>query len=252
MTIAPFALERYFSRYEFSVPYLLCSSDCQSMTVAELLALEEGSPQRLQQLHLGYTEYDGDPALRSEIASLYEGLEARHVMVHSGAQEAVHSFMRAVLRRREHVVVHSPGYQSLHSVAEDVGCEVTRWRAEEASGWALDLDVLEGLLRPTTRVVVTNAPHNPTGWTMAPSQAERLASLSRERGFTWFSDEVYRLSEYAPADRLPAACDLEWTAVSLGVMSKSLGLAGLRIGWVATRNEAAFAAMQRYKDYSDS
>ena len=72
VTFDPFALERYFARYEFSTRYLLCSSDAQSMPVRDLLALEPGSMQRLADLSLGYTESRGSPALRQSIASLYE------------------------------------------------------------------------------------------------------------------------------------------------------------------------------------
>jgi aspartate/methionine/tyrosine aminotransferase len=65
-----------------------------------------------------------------------------------------------------------------------------------------------------------------------------------------FSDEVYRELEYDPAARLPAACDLGEHAVSLGVTSKTYGLAGLRIGWIATKNKKVYERIASFKDYT--
>ena len=77
-----------------------------------------------------------------------------------------------------------------------------------------------------------------------------LNALAQEHGILLFSDEVYRELEYDPADRLPSACDINPEAVSLGVMSKAYGLAGLRIGWIATHNAPVLARMAALKDYT--
>jgi aspartate/methionine/tyrosine aminotransferase len=77
-----------------------------------------------------------------------------------------------------------------------------------------------------------------------------ITVLAQERGILLFSDEVYRELEYDPAERLPSACDINPTAVSLGVMSKTYGLAGLRIGWIATHNSKVLARMATLKDYT--
>jgi aspartate/methionine/tyrosine aminotransferase len=74
--------------------------------------------------------------------------------------------------------------------------------------------------------------------------------FAQENNLLLFSDEVYRESEYDPATRLPAACDLGEHAVSLGVTSKTYGLAGLRIGWVATKNKKVYDRMAGLKDYT--
>src|SRR5512136_2496584 len=117
MQLTPFKLERYFAKYEFQARYLLCSSDCESMRLADLLALEKGAEERLKQLWLGYTESPGAPSLRQEITRIYSSISPEHVLVHSGAQEAILLFMQAALQPGDHVVVHWPCYQSLHEVA---------------------------------------------------------------------------------------------------------------------------------------
>lgn len=250
MQIQPFQLERFFSKYEFNAPYLLCSSDCESMTVQDLLNLEPNSLEGLTQTWLGYTEYPGHPALRREIARLYETIQPEQIMVHAGAEEAIFNFMNAVLTASDHVIVQFPCYQSLGEIANAIGCEVTRWEMSEADNWELDLDFLKDNIRPNTRAIVFNCPHNPTGYLMSKEKLQAIVDIARKRKIYIFSDEVYRLSEYNPADRLPAACDAYEHAISLGVMSKSFGLAGLRIGWIATRDSDVYQKMGLYKDYT--
>ncbi len=250
MQLPPFELERYFARYEFNVRHLLCASDCESVSIKDLLALEPGADRGLQDLWLGYTDSQGAPSLRQAICGVYDTIAEDQVLVHSGAEEAIFLFMQAVLAPGDHVIVHWPGYQSLHEVARSIGCEVTYWEARQGKGWALDIEELISLIRPDTRAVVVNTPHNPTGWLMPRGAFLRLNQVLDERGIVLFSDEVYRELEYAGLTRLPAACDLSRQAVSLGVMSKTYGLPGLRIGWVATRNSDILGRMARLKDYT--
>ncbi|MBD3222091.1 aminotransferase class I/II-fold pyridoxal phosphate-dependent enzyme [bacterium] len=250
MKLPPFRLERYFDRYEFDAPHLLCTSDCESMTVAELLALEPGAEDQLQRLWLGYTEAPGAPALREAIAGLYDNVGPEDILVHAGAEEAIFNLMNVVLEPDDHVVVHAPYYQSLGEVARGIGARVTPWRGDPDRGWALDLDRLADLVDATTRLVVVNLPHNPTGYLPGAAFLHGLVDLSRRHGFLVFSDEVYRGLELDPDDRLPAVADLEDRAISLGVMSKTYGLAGLRIGWIATRNAAVRDGLAAFKDYT--
>ncbi len=253
MNLPPFKLERFFAKYEFNTEYLLCSSDCESMSVAELLALDAdpaGAAEKFQQTWLGYTESQGSPALRAEICKLYETIQPDDILVHTGAQEAIFLFMFAAFKEYDHVIVHSPAYQSLAEVARAAGCDVSPWRAREENGWSLDLDELRHLMRTNTKAIIINTPHNPTGYLMSHTDYEELHKFAKTNKLLLFSDEVYRESEYDPAARLPAACDLGDYAVSLGVTSKTYGLAGLRIGWIATKNKKIYEKMASLKDYT--
>jgi aspartate/methionine/tyrosine aminotransferase len=250
MELPHFKLERYFARYEFEVEYLLCCSDCESVAIEDLLALEPDAVDRFHSHWLGYTESPGSPTLRQEVCRLYRTIQPGEVLVHSGAEEAIFLFMHASLEAGDHVIVHWPCYQSLVAVARSIGCVVTPWVARDEHGWALDLEELRRHIRPATRAIVVNLPHNPTGYLMPPDRFASLVEISQSHGIVLFSDEVYRESEYAVEHRLPAACDLDEGAVSLGVMSKTYGLAGLRIGWVATHNAAVYEKMAALKDYT--
>ncbi len=250
MKIVPFALERFFARHEFSAPHLLCPSDCETFSLGELLAMEPGAAEAFSGLRLGYTEYPGDPALRREIAGLYQGIGADDILVFAGAEEAIFVFMNAALQAGDHLIVHSPCYQSLTEVATAAGCRVTRWESQASQGWALDPDWLPGQITSATRVVAVNFPHNPSGYLPEADRFARLVDIARRRGLFLFSDEVYRFLEYKAGDRLPAACEIYENGISLGVMSKAFGLAGLRLGWVACRNHDLLRAMAELKDYT--
>ena len=250
MLLESFALERYFAKYEFSAPHLLCCSDCEAMTVGELLSFEPGAQEELGKLWLGYTEAPGSPQLRLEIADLYEKATADDILVHVGAEEAIFNFMNVSLDRGDHVIVQAPRYQSLGAVAKAIGCEVTDWKAKDEARWYLDIDELVKLLKPKTKVLVVNLPHNPTGHLMSHLDFERLIHLSQDKGFIIFSDEVYRFLEREDRLRLPSLVDVDERGVSLGVMSKSFGLAGLRLGWIATRNMELYEKMASFKDYT--
>jgi len=250
MRLPPFLLERYFAVHEFSVKHLLCVSDCQTLSVGQLLDLEPGSRQAFEELPLGYTESPGGPGLRREIAAMYRGLVPEDILVHVGAEEAILTFALGCLEPGDEVVVHAPCYQSLFQVAQSQGCTIVPWTAREENGWIPDPDELAGLMGSRTKAVFVNSPHNPTGARLDAGTMDRIVETVSARGCLLFSDEVYRFLEYGPGEVPRPACELYERAVSLGVMSKSLGLAGLRVGWAACRDSSVLAAMASVKDYT--
>lgn len=250
MELAPFKLERYFAAWEFVSPYLLCSSDIEGWALSDLLALADEQSRALWEgLTLGYTEYPGLPALRTAIAELYTQVDPDEILTFAGASEAIFAFMQSALTPGDHVITWWPGYQSLAEVARARGAEVTLLPLREEERWLPNLDELRQALRPTTRLIILNTPHNPTGALLDQATFVALAELAAEAGAILFSDEVYRLMEHDPADRLPAGVDLGAHVVSLGVMSKAFGLAGLRVGWLAIRSAALRERLGLVKDY---
>jgi aspartate/methionine/tyrosine aminotransferase len=249
--IADFELERYFARWEFAVQHLLCASDVEGYPMADLLALADAESRALWDgLHLGYTESSGHPLLRADIAGLYEQIGPDDVLVFSGAEEAIFCLLSVALGPGDHAIVTWPGYQSLFEVGRAAGAEISLHELRAEDGWALDVDRIRVALRPETRLVVVNAPHNPTGMLPSAREWQALVELCTEAGVTLFSDEVYRFLEFDPADRLVAGADALPGGVSLGVMSKSFALAGLRIGWLASRDHALLARCASFKDYT--
>jgi len=249
--IAEFALERFFARWEFAVRHLLCASDVEGYPMAGLLALADGESRDLwDNLRLGYTESTGHPLLRAEIASLYDGIAADDVLVFAGAEEAIFCLSNVLLGAGDHAVVTWPGYQSLYDVGRAAGADVTLHELREEDAWDLDPERLIAALRTATRLVVVNAPHNPTGMLPTHAQWSRLTGELARRGIQLLADEVYRYLEFDEADRLTAGADTSERGISLGVMSKSFAMAGLRVGWLATRDRDLLARCAAFKDYT--
>jgi aspartate/methionine/tyrosine aminotransferase len=251
MHIPDFKLERFFSKWEFTASHLLCSSDIEGWRMSELLALADADArERWERLSLGYTEGQGAPVLREALAGLYPGVRPEQVLTFAGAQDALFVLMNVLLGPGAHAVVTWPGYQSLYEVARATGAGVTPLRLREENGWRLDLGELERALRPDTALIVVNFPHNPTGALPDADTWRGLFALAEARGVRVLSDEVYRWMEYDPRDTLPAAVELSERAVSVSVMSKSFGLAGLRVGWMVCRDAEILARCAAFKDYT--
>ena len=251
MRIADFALERYFARWEFAARYLLCASDVQGYPMSDLLALADDEMRtQWADLRLGYSESTGHPLLRREIASLYETIEPDEILTFAGAEEAIFCLVNVLVGPGDHVISTWPGYQSLYEIARAAGADVTLHELREEARWALDLDLLRRQVSPSTRLIVVNAPHNPTG--MLPDRAtfDELVAIAAEAGAYLMIDEVYRGLEFEPADRLPAGADAMARGISVGVMSKSFAMAGLRIGWLASHDRALLARVAGFKDYT--
>jgi aspartate/methionine/tyrosine aminotransferase len=251
MRLADFALERYFARWEFAVRYVLCASDVEGWRMDELLAMADDETRALwDDLRLGYTESTGHPLLRAEIAELYEHVDPDGVLVFAGAEEAIFCLANVLVGPGDHAVVTWPGYQSLHEVARAAGADVTLHELHESDRWSLDVERLIRSLRSETRLVVVNAPHNPTGMQPTHQEWSRLIDELADRGIHLLSDEVYRYLELDEVDRLLPGADGFGRGVSLGVMSKSFAMAGLRIGWLASRDRDLLARCAAFKDYT--
>jgi aspartate/methionine/tyrosine aminotransferase len=250
MPLEPFALERYFAEHEFSARYLLSSSDCQALSLKEVVRLADDECLSLwDNLTLSYTESPGHPMLRRAIAQLYGEMDEKDIQV-VVPEEGIFLTMQAILTPGDHVISTFPGYQSLYEVARSLGCRVSLWKPDEAQGWKFNLDRLEGLMESTTRLVVINFPHNPTGATLEAKELGRLVDIVKRHNAYLFSDEMYRFLEIGSREPLPAACDLYEKAISLSGLSKSFGLPGLRLGWVATGNQKALERIRQLKDYT--
>ena len=250
MKLTPFRIERWYERYELTTELMLSSSDCETVAISDLLALEPDARERLEGLRLGYTEVPGSPELRAAIAALYEHTTPDDVVALAAAEEGIFVVEHAVLGPGTHAVVETPCFESASVVARSTGAEVDEWRRSYDDGWGHDVDALERLMRSDTRLVYVNTPHNPTGTQMPRRVLDRIVELCAERGAVLLCDEVYRELEHDPADRLPAGCDLYDRAVSLGTVSKTYGLPGLRTGWLGCRDAALRDAIVATKLYT--
>jgi len=250
MQIEPFLLERYFAKHEFSTRYLLSCSDCEALSMYELLNMADKETVAMWEgLKLGYTETPGHHLLREAISRTYRGIMVDDILV-LVPEEGIFLLMHALLNPGDHIICTIPAYQSLYAVARSIGCEICKWEPDEQRGWHFDVSKLAEKIEAKTKLVVVNFPHNPTGYVPKKKDYERIIDLVRSRGIHLLSDEMYRFLEVEEGYTLPAACELYDRAYSLSGLSKVYGLPGLRIGWIATRNRSLLDRISGLKDYT--
>jgi aspartate/methionine/tyrosine aminotransferase len=248
-----FALERFFDRFEFALPYQLGSSDPETLSLPELL--RHADPEMLHRwdtLRLGYRTAAGDPDLRAAIAALYPGRTAENVVVTVGAAEALLVSFAAAIEPGDRAVALTPAYQSLHEVPRAMGArlELVEVREDGPAGmWRFPMDRLMAALKPGVRLLVLNVPHNPTGVAAAPDELRTVVARCEELGIRIVGDEVYRGLEWTGATP-PSVTECSDRAVAISVTSKMYGLAGLRIGWLVTGDAKFWHRAIAIKDYN--
>ena len=225
----------------------LSASECPSLTLPALLAYADPEDMaRWERLDFAYTDPHGAPWLRQTIAATYGRPQC--IVTFAGAQEGLFAALHTLLTPGSHAVVVVPGYQSIETLC--LGLAPTTGVALRAEdGWALDIDAVAAAIRPTTRLVCINFPNSPTGAQLPPDRLAALVSLCRRHGIWLLSDEVYRLMEHDPATRAPQIADLYERGVSIGVLSKAYGLAGLRLGWVACPDPVITDRIAAFRQY---
>ena len=253
MKIAPFATEHFYAKYEFSTPYLLCTSDCESVTVGELLDMADMSFAQLEGLGLGYTESQGNPHLRQAIADDYETVSPDDVMILGTPVEGIYLAARAILEPEDEVIVLTPAYDALINMFEHVvGSErVKKWAfTQTPTSWALDLEELRRLITPQTKLVVVNFPHNPTGYLPSVELQKELAAIVEEHNLWLFYDEMYFGLVHSGTPAIPSAADVTKRAIVLSGLSKTYGLPGLRSGWLIVKDKELRDNIINWKFYT--
>jgi aspartate/methionine/tyrosine aminotransferase len=251
MKIEPFATENFFARYEFTTPHLLSVSDCETMSIGELMEMANLSMAEISQLRLGYTESLGHPDLRNAVANLYENITSDQVVILGSPVEGIYLTMQALINPGDHVIVLTPAYDALINVAEHLSQNVQRWQLlPTESGWRLDFDTLEEWLTEDTRLIVANFPHNPTGYMPRPDEYSRLLNLARENGTWLYCDEIYRGLEIGETMQLPSAADHYERSIVLSGLSKTYGLPGLRSGWLVIPDDSVREEIVNWKHYT--
>ena len=250
-SLPSFKLEDYLSQREFSAKYMFCASDVESRSIRSLLSFESHSEEKFLEINLSYTTPEGDEELRELIAKRYQILAKENILCFAGAEEGIYTAMRVLLEKNDHAICLTPCYQSSKTLPETF-CSISEWplkKDEKNSSWRLNLDSLRKLIKKNTKMIVLNFPNNPTGFIPDKKTFLELIQIAREHDLYLFSDEVYRGLELNEKNRLPYAASLYEKALSLDVLTKSYGLAGLRIGWVACQDKKILKKLGAYKHY---
>jgi len=248
---APFRMAEFSGQWPPGSLTNLHSSNPQPFDWQELNQLPGIDLQQLlNTTPLAYESTQGRPAVRSAICDQYhQSLHMNEVVLTSGAQEGIFLVMQALLKAGDEVIAFTPCFEPLITVAEETGAMLKQLPLIEQTAWSIDWSALQSAMTQNTRLVVVNFPHNPTGCHLNETDWKKLLTLCEQHDCWLFSDEVFRGLEHDPGDRLPAAVDCYAKAISMGVVSKSLALPGVRLGWLSCRDQQVLRRLMAIKSH---
>ena len=249
-----FELEEWFRSFAFRPGMVnLSPSNPISPTIGELLDLAGASIADVSALSLDYSQTAGASPTREGVAALYEDLDLEHVVVTSGATEAILLTLEAVIDAGTRVVVEYPLYGIYEPLLELLGAEIVRCELRAADGYDYDFASLEHLVRAhRAELMIVNPYNNPTGHGVTSEQAlQTLVEISDRTSCRIWSDDVFRFVALDGVG-LRSPLDLKPDAISVGDMTKAWGLGGLRIGWLACRDEEVIERALNTRDYTSN
>ncbi|UCC39344.1 MAG: aminotransferase class I/II-fold pyridoxal phosphate-dependent enzyme [Candidatus Aminicenantes bacterium] len=246
MKIEIFEMERAQSLWENRVKYNLTESGVHPYTLEEFLGSDE--IEKLLSIRLGYGQTNGSEELRESISRLYPGTDLDNILVTNGSAEANFITIWQNLEPEDELILMLPNYMQIWGLARSFGIKVRPFHLKEELKWGPDLDELQGLISPRTKMIAVCNPNNPTGAVLSDSEMKEIARLAEEADAWIYSDEVYKGAEL-DGEETPTFWGLyDKVLVSCG-LSKAYALPGLRIGWLVgpkKKIEEAWA----YHDYT--
>ncbi|RKL09311.1 hypothetical protein BFJ71_g1174 [Fusarium oxysporum] len=261
--IAPFAVEQWMDEYETTPGALNVAETCAaSVSIDDLVGMCKDPKAQGPidtRLKLTYGPIPGSNALRERIAAQCSTedikLAAEDIVVTQGAIGANFLALYSLVGPNDHVVCVYPTYQQLYEVPRSIGAEVSLWKLKEEESFVPNVDGLINLIRKNTKMIIINNPNNPTGATIHNSELGRIAQIAKEKGIILFSDEVYRplfrggASGQIDIPKPATSLDYERT-ITTGSMSKGYALAGIRVGWIASKDKCIISAIMAARDYT--
>lgn len=255
MKIEEFKVERWMNDFEDAAVYNLGETCVDSLDIGQLLSLAGMSEEDqdkylldLKNLRLTYGHIFGSPELLDGIASLYEDIKADQVIPSHGAIGANHQVLISLIEPTDNMVSVLPTYQQHYSIPRSIGAEVRIHKLLPENNYLPDLDLLRSQVDENTKMISLNNPNNPTGSFIPKAVMEEIVEIARGVGAYLLCDEVYRgLSD--DASYMYSVADLYEKGISVGSMSKIFSLAGLRVGWIVSKDQEVLDQCRNRRDY---
>lgn len=253
MNIKPFAVEEWMNAYETGAKYNIAETCVDSISLDELFELsgtdKDAFLNKLCARRLTYGAIEGSSDLKEGIASLYRTMAPQEIVPTHGASGGNHHVFYSLINPGDKVISIMPSYQQLYSIPASLGADVKIMHLKKENGYLPDVDELKKLAEGGVKMICLNNPNNPTGSIIPKDMMEEIVDIARNAGAYLFCDEVYAGVSQKEEDSCPSVADLYEKGIATGSMSKAFSLAGLRLGWLATRDKAALSQFRRVRDY---
>lgn len=252
MELATIGVEEWLNVHEREAICDIAQSSIASLTMSELLALDEADGRRLMDelssARLDYGWIEGSPQFKEAVASLYRTVRPEHVLQMNGATGANLNALLALVGPGDYVVAEYPTYAPLYEIPRALGAQVSLWHLREDRGWQGDLEELRSLVRPETRLICLNNAANPLGTLLDRQALEEVVQIAESVGAYVLCDEVYLPLENEGS--FVSAADLYERAVVTCSVSKTFSLPAARVGWTATRDAWLAERLAHYRDHT--
>lgn len=258
--VAPFEVEQWMDTHETHAKYNIAETCVASISLEDLRNLSDNKTGEIcsSSTKLTYGSIRGSEKLRTNLANLYSArkpFQAANILITPGAIAANMTVFYGLIGKGDHVICHYPAYQQLYEIPRRMGAEVDYWRAEESKKWQLDIKELRSLIRPNTRMIIINNPNNPSGAIVPKKTLDLLIEAAEEHNLIVMADEVYRPLFHSIS---PGSEDFPTSVLSLGYaktiatgsLSKAYSLAGIRVGWIASRSAEIIEACAQARDFT--
>lgn len=238
MRIDTFKIEEWMNRYCPSAKYDLTTTCIEPLSLRELMTLSNiAKPLEIFDTKLTYGDIHGSVRLKSAIKSLYNNIDLDNITVTHGAIGANELIFKSLLEHYDEVLAVVPTYQQHYSIPKSLGCNVKLMYLREENKWLPHLGELEKSITNRTKLLCLNNPNNPTGAVIPDEMLNEIVNIAKSHNMWILSDEVYRgLNLYGNPYSISIA-DIYEKGISVGSMSKTYSLPGLRVGWVCARKD---------------
>jgi len=253
MNIKPFLVEEWMNAYETGARYNIAETCVDSISLDELFALSGEDKQAFLDAfcasRLTYGHIEGNPDFLKGVCGLYRTIKPENVVPTHGAAGANHHIFYSLINPGDRVVSIMPTYQQLYSIPESFGADLQLLHLKQENDYLPDLDELRALVTPETKMICINNPNNPTGALMSVDMLKEIVEIARSVDAWVMCDEVYR--HLTQKDGwCDSIADLYEKGISVSSMSKVFSLAGLRLGWIATRDMSVVKTCLSHRDYN--
>lgn len=250
MRIDTFKLEDWMNRFCPTAKYDLTTTCISPLSIRELITMC-GIKSQLEifDTKLSYGEIHGSPRLKIAIQSLYETQNLSNITVTHGAIGANQLVFESILEKGDDVLVVVPTYQQHYSIPKALGANVNLLFLKEENKWLPNLKELESKLTRRTKLICLNNPNNPTGSVIPNEMLERIVEIAKNNNSWILSDEVYRGLNHTGNPYSKSVADIYEKGISVGSMSKTYSLPGLRVGWICAR-EDLIAEVNKHREYN--
>ncbi|KAH8714808.1 pyridoxal phosphate-dependent transferase [Phaeosphaeriaceae sp. PMI808] len=260
--INDFAVESWMDQHENHCKYNIAETCCASISIDQLRQLSDNKQAEVFNFSkaLTYGAIRGSDDLRNNLARLYSAkvtspLFPDNILTTPGAIQANYLTTYALVGQGDHVICHYPTYQSLYEIPKQMGAEVDLWKATPENGWIPSIEDLKTLIKPNTKLIIINNPNNPSGAVLGKSFLQEIIDVASEKNITVLADEVYRpmFHSISPLDKEfpPSLLSMDYKNVIVtGSMSKAYSLAGIRVGWIASRNSEIIETIATARHYT--